>query len=45
MGANAGAPNDKAMQTAILKEALENLVSIETPGRHIALPYQYTAQI
>jgi len=45
MGANAGAPHDKAMQTAILRESLEHLISIQTPGRHIALPYQYTAQI
>jgi len=45
MGANAGAPNDKVMQMAILRESLEHLVSIQTPGRHIPLNYQYTAQI
>jgi len=45
MGANAGAPNDKAMQTAILKESLKHLVDIQIAGTHVALPYQYTAQI
>jgi D-proline reductase (dithiol) PrdB len=45
MGANAGAPHDKAMQTAILKEALEHLIKIEAAGTHVPLPYQYTAQV
>jgi len=45
MGANAGAPNDKEMQTAILKDSLKHLVDISVAGTHIALPYQYTAQI
>jgi len=45
MGANAGAPNDIAMQTAILREALKYLAEIQAVGTHIALPYQYTAQI
>jgi D-proline reductase (dithiol) PrdB len=45
MGANAGAPHDKAMQTAILKESLKHLIEIESAGTHILLPYQYTAQI
>jgi len=45
MGANAGAPHDVAMQTAILKEALQQLIEIKTVGAHVPLPYQYTAQI
>ncbi|TCO74746.1 hypothetical protein EV214_1118 [Marinisporobacter balticus] len=45
MGANAGAPNDKEMQTAITKESLEALVSIQTPGRIVNLPYEYVAEI
>jgi len=45
MGANAGAPHDKAMQRAILTDALKYLIEIQTPGRHIPLPYQYTAQV
>jgi len=45
MGANAGAPHNKAMQAAILREALEWLVKIEKAGEHVPLPYQYTAVI
>ncbi|MDR2167196.1 MAG: hypothetical protein LBE35_05025 [Clostridiales bacterium] len=45
MGANAGAPHDKAMQGAILKEALTHLVEIQVAGATVPLPYQYTAQI
>jgi D-proline reductase (dithiol) PrdB len=45
MGANAGAPHDKAMQRGILKEALKHLVEIQVVGTTVPLPYQYTAQI
>ena len=45
MGANAGEPHNKAMQTAILKDALRSLVSIDTPGDIIPLPYEYVARI
>lgn len=45
MGANAGAPHDIPMQTAITKEALENLVSIQTPGTIVPLPYEYIAKV
>lgn len=41
MGANAGEPNNKEMQRAIVKDSLKNLVSIETPGRIVSLPYEY----
>jgi len=45
MGANAGAPNDKAMQKAILTESLQHLIDITQVGTTVPLPYQYTAQI
>jgi len=45
MGANAGEPNNVEMQRLITKETLEALVSIETPGRIKALPYEYIAEI
>jgi D-proline reductase (dithiol) PrdB len=45
MGANAGEPHNTAMQIAILKAALRHLVSIETPGTIVPLPYEYVAHI
>jgi betaine reductase len=45
MGANAGEPYNKAMQTAIVKEALHHLVSIETPGTIVPLSYEYVARV
>ncbi len=45
MGANAGAPNDKEMQTAIVKDTLEELIKITTPGTIVPLPYEYVAKV
>ncbi|KYO66565.1 D-proline reductase subunit gamma [Thermovenabulum gondwanense] len=45
MGANVGEPNNKAMQTAILKDALKALKEIDVPGKIIHLPYEYKAKI
>ena len=45
MGANAGEPNNKEMQTAIVKATLEELVKIETPGKVITLPFEYVAKV
>ena len=45
MGANAGAPNDKDMQTAIVKASLEQLIAIETPGKIVPLPFEYQAKV
>ena len=45
MGANAGEPHNRAMQTAILKDALRQLVSIDTPGTIVPLPYAYVARV
>lgn len=45
MGANVGDPHNRQMQTAILKDALINLISIESPGKIVNLPYHYVARI
>ena len=45
MGANAGAPHDKEMQTAICKETLKLLEELEAPGQIVPLPFEYHAQI
>ena len=45
MGANAGAPHDKEMQTAIVKAALEELLKISSAGQIVPLPYEYTAKV
>lgn len=45
MGANAGEPNNKEMQTAILKSTLNQLVEIQTPGKIVPLPFEYIAKI
>ncbi len=45
MGANAGAPHDVKMQTAILKDALKYLVEIDSSGKTVPLPYEYIANI
>ncbi|ADL08416.1 putative D-proline reductase, PrdB subunit [Thermosediminibacter oceani DSM 16646] len=45
MGANVGEPNNKVMQTAILKDALNALVTIDSYGKVVNLPYEYKAKI
>ncbi len=45
MGANAGEPNNKEQQLAIVKESLEALIEIESFGKIVPLPYEYKAQI
>jgi len=45
MGANAGAPHDVEMQTAICKATLEQLEILEAPGKIVPLPYEYHAMI
>ena len=45
MGANAGAPNDKEMQYNIVKESLELLETLESPGKVIPLNYEYVAKV
>lgn len=45
MGANAGAPHDVEMQTNIVKESLELLETIDTPGTIVPLNYEYTAKV
>jgi len=45
MGANAGEPLNIPQQTAIVKDSLEELINIVTPGKIVPLPYEYIAQI
>lgn len=45
MGANAGEPHNVKMQTGIVKDTLEQLVKIDTPGTIVPLPYEYVADI
>jgi D-proline reductase, gamma subunit prdB, selenocysteine-containing len=45
MGANAGAPHDKEMQTAIVKASLEELMKISSAGQIVPLPFEYTAKV
>lgn len=45
MGANAGAPHDIDMQYHIVKDALEQLEVLDSPGQVVALPYEYTAKV
>lgn len=45
MGANAGEPNNVEMQTAIVKATLEALVSIESAGKVVPLPYEDVAKV
>lgn len=45
MGANAGEPNNVEMQTAIVKDTLRELVTIDQPGKVITLPYEYVAKV
>lgn len=45
MGANAGEPNNPEMQYNIVKDALEQLVKIESAGKIVPLPYEYVAKV
>lgn len=45
MGANAGAPNDAEMQYNICRDALINLVEIDSAGKIVTLPYEYIAKV
>jgi len=45
MGANAGAPNDKVMQTNILKATLVQLIEIPSAGKIVPLPFEYAAKV
>lgn len=45
MGANAGEPHNIEMQTSILKDTLNELEEIDSPGTIVPLPYEYEAQI
>ena len=45
MGANAGEPNNVQMQTDIVNATLEQLVTIDTPGKVVSLPFEYIAKV
>ena len=45
MGANAGEPHNVEMQTGILKDTLEQLEKLYSPGKIVPLPYEYIANI
>ncbi|AJD32940.1 proline reductase [Clostridium sporogenes] len=45
MGANAGEPNNVEMQTAIVKDTLEQLIKIPSAGKVVPLPYEYIAKV
>jgi len=45
MGANAGQPNNVEMQTGIVKATLEALMSIESAGKVVPLPFEYVAKV
>ena len=45
MGANAGEPHNRAMQTAIVHAALDQLVAITMPGTIVPLPYIYGSRL
>ena len=45
MGANAGEPHNIAMQTAIVRAALQQLVAITMPGTIVPLPYTYGTRL
>ena len=45
MGANAGEPNNKEMQTAIVKSTLEEMMKMDSPGKVVSLAYEYVAKV
>ncbi len=45
MGANVGEPLNRAMQTAIVRDALHYLVAMQAPGEIVPLPYEYRGRV
>lgn len=45
MGTNAGEPYNIEMQYGIVKEALEQLEILESPGQVVPLDYEYVAKV
>ena len=45
MGANAGAPHDVEMQYNIVKESLNLLETLDSPGQVVPLKYEYVAKV
>ncbi|AKA71107.1 D-proline reductase, PrdB subunit, selenocysteine-containing [Clostridium scatologenes] len=45
MGANAGQPHNIEMQTGIVKDTLAQLEVLQSAGKIVPLPYEYTAKV
>ncbi|AKN33247.1 proline reductase [Clostridium carboxidivorans P7] len=45
MGANAGQPHNVEMQTGIVKDTLAQLEVLQSAGKIVPLPYEYTAKV
>ena len=45
MGANAGEPNNREMQYNIVKDTLEQLEILDSPGKVVPLPYEHVAKV
>jgi len=45
MGANAGEPGNFEMQYNIVRDSLQQLEVLESPGKIVTLPYQYIAKV
>ena len=45
MGANAGEPNNREMQYNIVKDTLEQLEILDSPGKVVPLPCEYVAKV
>ncbi len=45
MGANAGEPHNIEQQKQIVRAALEQLITLDAPGKVVPLPYEYIAKI
>jgi betaine reductase len=45
MGANAGQPHNIEMQTGIVRDTLAQLEIIQSAGKIVPLPYEYSAKV
>lgn len=45
MGANVGEPHNIEMQMGVVKDTLEQLEKLDSPGKIVPLPYEYIAKV
>ncbi len=45
MGANAGQPHNIEMQTGIVRDTLAQLEILQSAGKVVPLPYEYSAKV